>query len=450
MEKILIIDDDKAFAQTLKIFLSDTFPIVHFVTSGEEGIEYVKKESPDVVLTDLKMPNMGGLDVLKEIKEIDSSIAVIIITAFDESDSIIKAMQLGAFDFFEKSLDLKRIKLIVKKTLENKKKIDQMIIPLPDEGDKLLMKNFMVGGLTEQMKDIFKKIGKVSGTRVNVLIQGESGTGKELITRMIHYSGVTKNEPFVAVNCSALPESLLESELFGHVQGSFTGATKNKKGKFELAGKGTIFLDEISEFSPNLQVKLLRVIQEREFERVGGEEVIQMQARIVAATNKKLIELVEKGLFREDLFYRLNIFTISVPPLRERKEEIPKLIVHLLGKINLEVHKKVNTIPFEVMEMLKDHEWLGNIRELENTLMNAVLLAKDNILAKEYFNFVQHNSNQNQPSNIMTLAESEKKHIQYILDHANWNKTKASKILGITKTTLYNKISQYNLKAQKD
>ncbi|MCL5027863.1 MAG: sigma-54 dependent transcriptional regulator [Bacteroidetes bacterium] len=449
MEKILIIDDDRAFAQTLKIFLSDTFPLVHYVTSGEEGIEYVKKEIPDVVLTDLKMPNMGGLDVLKQIKEIDGSIAVIIITAFDETDSIIKAMQLGAFDFFEKSLDLKRIKIIVKKTLENKKKIDQMIIPLPDESEKFLMKNFMVGGLTEQMKDIFKKIGKVSGTRVNVLIQGESGTGKELITRMIHYSGITKNEPFVAVNCSALPESLLESELFGHVQGAFTGATKNKKGKFELAGKGSIFLDEISEFSPNLQVKLLRVIQEKEFERVGGEEIIQMQARIVAATNKNLIDLVEKGLFREDLFYRLNIFTITVPPLRERKEEIPKLVVHLLGKINLEVHKKVNTIPFEVMEMLKNHVWFGNIRELENTLMNAVLLAKDNVLEKEYFNFVQHSNHQDQSHNIMSLAESEKIHIQFILDHVKWNKSQASKILGITKTTLYNKISQYNLKESK-
>ena len=446
MEKILIIDDDKAFGQTLKIFLSDSFPKVHFVTSGEEGVDYVKKEIPDVVITDLRMPNMDGLEVLKQIKDIDSSIAVIIITAFDETDSIIKAMQLGAFDFFEKSFDLKRIKIIVKKTLESKKKIDQMIIPLPDGSEKFSMKHFMVGGLTEQMKDIFKKIGKVSGTRVNVLIQGESGTGKELITRLIHYSGITKNEPFVAVNCSALPEALLESELFGHVQGAFTGATKNKKGKFELAGKGTIFLDEISEFSPNLQVKLLRVIQEKEFERVGGEETTQMEARIVAATNKNLIELAEKGLFREDLFYRLNIFTINVPPLRERKEEIPKLVIHLLGKINLEVHKKVNTIPFEVMEMLKNHEWLGNIRELENTLMNAVLLAKDNVLEKEYFNFIRCNNPQSPSQNIISLAEVEKKHIEYILDHVKWNKSQASKILGITKTTLYNKIAQYDLK----
>lgn len=446
MEKILIIDDDKAFAQTLKIFLSDTFSQIVLLNSGEEGISYVKKENPDVVITDLKMPNMDGLEVLKKIKDINVNIAVIIITAFDETDSIIKAMQLGAFDFIEKSYDLKRIKLIVKKTLENKKKNDQMIIPLPEENEKFSMKNYMIGGVTEQTKDIFKKIGKVSGTRVNVLVQGESGTGKELITRMIHYSGITKNEPFIAVNCSALPEALLESELFGHVQGAFTGATKDKRGKFELAGNGTIFLDEISEFSPKLQVKLLRVIQEREFERVGGEKTIQMNARIVAATNKKLLDLVQKGEFREDLFYRLNIFTINVPPLRERREEIPKLIVFLLRKINMEVHKRVNIIPFEVMEMLKNHEWLGNIRELENTLTNAVLLAKDNVLSKDYFNFVQHKITSSEPQKLSSLKEIEKKHIKFILDQVKWNKTKASQILGITKATLYKKMALYDIK----
>lgn len=449
MEKILIIDDDKAFAQTLKIYLSDTFSQIELATSGEAGVEYVKKESPDVVITDLKMPNMDGLEVLKQIKSINSNIAVIIITAFDETDSIIKAMQLGAFDFIEKSYDLKRIKLIVKKTLENKKKNDQMIIPLPEEDEKFSMKNYMIGGVTEQTKEIFKKIGKVSGTRVNVLVQGESGTGKELITRMIHYSGITKSDPFVAVNCSALPETLLESELFGHVQGAFTGATKDKKGKFELAGKGTIFLDEISEFSPKLQVKLLRVIQEREFERVGGEKTVQMEARIVAATNRNLLDLVQKGEFREDLFYRLNIFTINVPPLRERKEEIPKLIVFLLRKINLEVHKRVNIIPFEVMEMLKNHEWLGNVRELENTLTNAVLLAKDNVLSKEYFNFVSHENSANEPQKLSTLKEIEKKHIQFILEQVKWNKTKASQVLGITKATLYKKMSHYDINEPK-
>lgn len=444
MEKILIIDDDKAFAETLTLFLSNSFTNVQYVNSGEEGLSIVKKEVPDIVITDLRMPELDGLEVLKKIKEIDNSIAVIIITAFDETDSIIKAMQLGAYDYFDKSYELKRIKFVVKKTLESKKNNDRMIIALSENEQEYKLKYHMIGE-SDEMKEIFKKIGKVSATRVNVLIQGESGTGKELVTRMIHFEGITKNEPFIAVNCTALTETLLESELFGHVMGAFTGATRNKKGKFELAGKGTIFLDEISEISTQLQVKLLRVIQEKEFEPVGGEGTIQMQARIVTATNKNLLELVEKGKFREDLFYRLNIFTIYVPPLRERKEEIPKLVIHFLKKINLELHKSVNIIPYDVMEMLKNHEWVGNVRELENTLMNAVLLAKGNILEKDYFNFTRSNDRKNETKALKTLAEAEKEHIQYVLEQVQWNKNQASKILGITKTTLYNKIALYGL-----
>jgi two-component system response regulator AtoC len=229
------------------------------------------------------------------------------------------------------------------------------------------------------------------------------------------------------------------------VQGAFTGAIKNKKGKFELAGKGTIFLDEISEISPNLQAKLLRVIQEREFERVGGEAIIKMEARIVTATNKNLLELVKNGDFREDLYYRLNIFTINIPPLRERKEEIPKFIIHFLKKINLELHKNVDTIPYEVVEMLKEHNWVGNVRELENTLMNAVLLAKSNVLEREYFNFLKTSTSENTPNKLQTIAEVEKDHIEKVLGELNWNKSRASRVLGITKTTLYNKIALYNL-----
>ncbi len=445
MDKILLIDDDKAFSDTLKTFLSQSFDQVDYVSSGELGIEYVKKESPDIVITDLKMPGIDGLEVLRQVKEYDSNIAVIVVTAFEDTETIIKAMQLDAYDYFEKSYDLQRIKLVVKKTLENKKNREQMVIALGGDNDEYILKNYMIGGETDHMREIFKKIGKVSATRVNVLIQGESGTGKELITRMIHYRGITKNEPFIAVNCSALTESLLESELFGHIQGAFTGATRNKRGKFELAGNGTIFLDEISEFSQNLQVKLLRVIQEKEFEPVGGEKAIPMKARIVAATNRNLREMVESGEFREDLFYRLNIFAINVPPLRERREEIPKLVVHFLRKINIEVHKNVNTIPYEVMEMLKNHEWVGNVRELENTLMNAVLLAQGNSLEKEYFNFIPHTMPKPVQKKLISLADAEKSHIEFVLEQVNWNKTQASKILGITKTTLYNKIALYQL-----
>ena len=444
MEKILIIDDDKAYAETLKIVLSESFNNVDFVTVAKEGLKYVLSESPDVVITDLKMPEIDGIEVLRKIKEIDNSIAVLIITAFENTNTIVEAMQLGAYDYIDKTFDLKRIQYVVKKAIESKRNIDQLVVKFTEDEEESKLKHYMIGD-SSQMREIFKKIGKVSASRVNVLVQGESGTGKELVTRLIHSGGVTRNYPFIAVNCSALSESLLESELFGHVQGAFTGAIKNKKGKFELAGKGTIFLDEISEISPNLQAKLLRVIQEREFERVGGEAIIKMEARIVAATNKDLLELVKKGLFREDLYYRLNIFAINIPPLRERKEEIPKFIVHFLKKINLELHKNVDTIPYDVVEMLKNHDWIGNVRELENTLMNAVLLAKSNVLEKEYFNFLQVAPMQNNPDKLQTIAEVEKEHIERVLERLNWNKSRASKVLGITKTTLYNKIALYKI-----
>ncbi|HKI79120.1 MAG TPA: sigma-54 dependent transcriptional regulator [Ignavibacteriaceae bacterium] len=444
MEKILIIDDDKAYAETLKIVLSESFSDVDYVTLGSEGLNYVLSENPDVVITDLKMPEIDGLEVLRRIKEIDESIAVLIITAFENTNTIVEAMQLGAYDYIDKSFDLNRIQYVVKKAIESKKNIDQLVIKFTDKEGESKLKHYMIGD-SPQMKEIFKKIGKVSGSRVNVLVQGESGTGKELVTRLIHNEGITRNDPFIAVNCSALSESLLESELFGHVQGAFTGAIKNKKGKFELAGKGTIFLDEISEISPNLQAKLLRVIQEREFERVGGEAIIKMEARIVAATNKDLLKLVEKGDFRKDLYYRLNIFAINIPPLRERKEEIPKFIVHFLKKINLELHKNVDTIPYDVVELLKEQDWVGNVRELENTLMNAVLLAKSNVLEKEHFSFLKVNSPEESSTKLKTIAEVEKVHIEEVLEELNWNKSRASRVLGITKTTLYNKIALYKL-----
>jgi DNA-binding NtrC family response regulator len=444
MEKILIIDDDRAYAETLKIVLSESFNYVDFVTVAKEGLKYVLRESPDVVITDLKMPEIDGIEVLRRIKEIDNSIAVLIITAFENTNTIVEAMQLGAYDYIDKTFDLKRIQYVVKKAIESRKNIDQLVVKFTEDEEESKLKHYMIGD-SPQMREIFKKIGKVSASRVNVLVQGESGTGKELVTRLIHNGGVTRNYPFIAVNCSALSESLLESELFGHVQGAFTGAIKNKKGKFELAGKGTIFLDEISEISPNLQAKLLRVIQEREFERVGGEVIIKMDARIVAATNKNLLELVKKGLFREDLYYRLNIFAINIPPLRERREEIPKFIVHFLKKINLELHKNVDTIPYDVVEMLKNHNWVGNVRELENTLMNAVLLAKSNVLEKEYFSYLLVTPTQSNPDQMKTLAEVEKEHIEKVLEELNWNKSRTSKVLGITKTTLYNKIALYKI-----
>jgi transcriptional regulator with PAS, ATPase and Fis domain len=301
-------------------------------------------------------------------------------------------------------------------------------------------------GKASVMKDVYKKIGQTTTSRVTVLIEGESGTGKELVARAIHYSGITKEKPFIPVNCTALTESLLESELFGHVKGAFTGSIRDKKGKFELAGEGTIFLDEISEISPNLQVQLLRVLQQKEFERVGGETLIPMKARIIAATNKDLNQLVRDGNFREDLYFRLKVVSINLPPLRERLDDVPLLVSHFLAKINKELHKNVSKVPEDVMEMLKNHYWVGNVRELENTLMQAVVLSSDDILNKENILLRRPEPGEiKEDVQFISLAENEKKHIKNILDAVKWDKNKAHKILGISLPTLYSKIENYQL-----
>ncbi len=445
MEKILLIDDETSILQSLKIFLSSMNYEVATASNGIEGIQYVHSLHPDLVITDLKMPELNGLEVLEQVKRIDSNIPCIIMTAYEDIDTTIKAMQLGAYDYIEKPIDTPRFKALIKRSLESKSLSERLAVAIEEDFEKYDIKNKSIGK-SRQMKEIFKLVGQVSMNRVTVLVQGESGTGKELISRVIHYSGITKDQPFIPVNCTALSETLLESELFGHVRGSFTGAVKDKKGKFELAGEGTIFLDEISEISADLQVKLLRVIQEREFDKVGGEIPLPMKARIITATNKNLEELVSKGKFREDLYYRLKVLSILIPPLRERKEDIPELVVHFLKKINNELHKKVRKIPFEVMEMLQKYPWIGNVRELENILLQAVVLSKGDVLEKENV-LLQENPEKDVvcERHNLSLAQVEKEHITDVLNSVHWNKKKAYTILGISKPTLNSKIRDYNI-----
>lgn len=451
MEKILVIDDNQSIRKTLTSYLKKQGYEVFSAEDGIKGIEIVKSELPDLVITDIRMPGADGFEVLKNVKEIDPHIHVIIITAFDDMHTTVKAMQQGAYDYIEKPLEIDKLKITIQRALENKKLSDELNSFVSEKTEEYELENTLIGK-TQLMKQVYKKIGQVSSSRVTVLIEGESGTGKELVARAIHYSGVTKAHPFVAVNCTALTESLLESELFGHVKGAFTGSIKDKKGKFELAGGGTIFLDEISEISPSLQVKLLRILQQKEFEKVGGETLIPMKARIIAATNKNLNELVKVGKFREDLFFRLKVFSIDIPPLRDRIEDIPLLVSHFLNKINIELHKNVNKIPEEVMEILKNNYWVGNVRELENTLMQAVVLSSDDVLLKE--NILLRKTEQIDSSNekipnvkpeFISLEELEKRHIINILNAVQWDKNKAHKILGISLPTLYSKIEHYNL-----
>ncbi len=446
MEKIIVVDDDQSIRETITNYLQRLKFNVKSAEDGIKGLALIKEEMPDLVISDIRMPGLDGLELLERTKIIDPKIHFIVISAFDDMPTTVEAMRKGAYDFIEKPLEIETLRLTIKRALDNKKLSEKLETIIEGNAENYDLKNILIGK-NQEMKDIYKKIGQISANRVTVLIQGESGTGKELVARAIHYSGITKDSPFIPVNCTALTETLLESELFGHVKGAFTGSVRDKKGKFELAGEGTIFLDEISEISANLQVKLLRVLQEREFERVGGETLVPMKARVIAATNKNLQKLVNEGKFREDLFFRFNVMNIEIPPLRERREDIPLLVHHFLNKINDELHKKVNKVSDETMDILVNHDWVGNVRELENSLMQAAVLSKGDVLEKE--NILLHDFDEfpTDFENItnITLANVEKNHIQKMLQAVDWDKPKAAKYLGISLPTLYNKIESYRL-----
>jgi len=445
--KIIVIDDDESSRESISSYLNDLEYETFSAEDGFKGINLVKLKNPDLVITDINMPGMNGIEVLNKIKEFDELIQVIVITAYDDMNSTITAMQQGAYDYLEKPVDILRLKLSIKRALENRNLSQKLESYTPEVDSQIDMTDTLIGK-SPQMRDIYKKIGQASASRVTVLIQAESGTGKELIAKIIHNSGITKSEPFIAINCTALPENLLESELFGHMKGSFTDAIKDKRGKFELAGKGTIFLDEISEMSFNLQAKILRVLQEHVFERVGGETLLEMKARIITATNKDLLQLVNEGKFREDLYYRLNVFTISPPSLRSRKEDIELLVRHFLMKINTMLHKNVRKIPDDVLEILKNHEWKGNVRELENTLMQAIVLSKGDVLEKENLLLSDIRKEESEDCLIgsnVKLEDIEKKHIELILKKTSWDIKAVSEILGISRATLYRKIELYKL-----
>ncbi len=431
MAKIIIIDDDESTRETLTTYLSELNFDTYSADCGKKGIDLVKKINPDLVISDVNMPDINGLEVLRQIKEFDDLIQVIIITAFDDMNTTIIAMQKGAYDYLEKPVDINRLKISINRSLENRKMSQRLESVTPNSSIEYELNNTIVGR-SSVMREIYKKIGQASATRITVLIQGDSGTGKELIAKIIHSSGITKDFPFIAINCTAMPETLLESELFGHVKGAFTDAVKDKRGKFELAGEGTIFLDEISEMSINLQAKLLRVLQEHEFERVGGEAVIPMKARVISATNCDLHKLVEKGKFREDLFYRLSVFSIYSPPLRDRRDDIELLVKHFIEKINVTLHKSVRKIPDDVMKMLKMHDWKGNVRELENTLMQAIVLSKGDVLEKEnlLLNDIKRDNEQDcLVGGNFKLEIIEKKHIELILKKTDFDIKIASEIL---------------------
>ena len=459
MPKILVIDDDVSISETLDLYLTEEGYEVVTANTGTEGLNKFVKNSPDVVILDIRLPDIDGFTVLEDLREENENVKVIMITAHHDMDSTIRAMKGGAFDYIHKPINVDELDIAIKKavkTFEMEKKIDGLLME-PS-------RQFKVGdiiGSGKEMREIFKTIGVVSQSRTTVLIEGESGTGKELIAKVIHHN-TAPDEPYIAINCSAIVETLLESELFGHEKGSFTGAINRKQGKFELARYGTVFLDEISEMSLNLQAKLLRVLQEMEFERVGGKDRVRVNARIIAATNKDLKTMVKENKFRDDLYYRLNIVSVRIPPLRERQEDIGPLVDYLLTKINKDLHKRVIGVSDEMMDVFMKYNWPGNIRELENLLVRALVVAKGQVLVRGDFPELiddrlkkedrEDKANETDTSGkLLTLDEVEERYIRNILKkNSALNKGEVCDILGISRPTFERKLEKYGITFERE
>lgn len=444
--KILIVDDEAVMRDTMSDWLLEKGFNVVSVTSGMEAIEKVKTGSFNIAFVDMKMPGLDGLEVLQAMKRIDPETAVVIMTAYATIETAIEAMKEGAYEYMIKPFSLDVVELIVKKIVKYQELVAENILLRKRLEEKVHLKNII--GKSPQMKEVLELVANIAETNSTVLIQGASGTGKEVIARAIHLKSLRREMPFIAANCAAIPRELLESELFGHEKGAFTGATYTKKGRFEQADGGTLFLDEVGEMSLSAQVHLLRVLQEKEFRKVGGTELIKVDARIISSSNKDLEQAVKEGRFREDLFYRLNVIAIYLPKLNERKDDIPLLVDHLLTKYGLESGRDKKTMSPEAMALMMKHAWPGNVRELENVIERAVILSKDIVIKPEYLPQIVKKEPQGDHRVFIqdrSLEEMEKQYIYGVLRENNWNKSKSSRILGIERMTLYHKIKKYNL-----
>ena len=444
--KILVVDDEAIVRESLRDWLIDVGYQVFIAENGPKALEIIEKERLGIVITDLVMPGMDGIEMMERAKEIQPDIEVIIITAYASIPTAIAAMRKGAYDYIEKPFCPERAELLVKKLAQHQELVVENLSLRQRLEDRYRFENIITkSSKMQRMIELIKVVAKSNAT---VLITGESGTGKELVARAIHSQSHRQSKPFVAVSCAALPESLLESELFGHEKGSFTGAYARKKGKFEFANGGTLFLDEIGEMSANIQVHLLRVLEEKEFSRVGGNEPIKVDVRVVSATNKDLRKAIEKGEFREDLYYRLNVVPIELPPLRERKEDIPLLAQHFLNKFALENKKEITEFSPEATEFLLGYDWPGNVRELENAIERAAILAKDSLIT--IADLPQENmslARSTMPEK--NLREVEKEHILDVLGETGGNYSEAARLLGITRMTLYKKAREYSFGVKK-
>ena len=475
MSRVLVIDDDRSVLHLVTRALQGDSVEVRTAQSAADGLKVVKEEAPDVVLLDIFLPHVSGLDVFKQIQSIDRRIPVIFITAGAGSETAIEAMQLGAYDYVAKPLDLASLSELVRKALETRRLMSVPVaVPIEEPGS---VSGDLCIGRSSQMLDVFKAIGRVAKQNVTVLIRGESGTGKELVARALYQHSDRRNQPFMAVNCAALPDTLLESELFGHEKGAFTGADRRRIGKFEQCSGGTLFLDEVGDMAPLCQSKMLRLLQEQRFERVGGNETIATDVRVITATNRDLEDMVEKGEFRSDLLYRLNGVTISLPALRDRPDDIPLLLQHFLSRARRDLNKPdLEGISPAALDVLMSYRWPGNVRELQSVVRQSVLNSTGSVIAPEFLppevvqprkasaargkdglpagdleSFIDSRMDCGSTNLYAeTLEMMERYLFTRVLQATKGVQTKAADILGITRGTIRDRIAAYNISLDKN
>jgi len=451
---ILIVDDDEVMQETLSDVLRKRGYEIFSVGSGNGALSIIKKNIIDLILLDVKLPDIDGLEVLKKIKEFDTEILVIMMTAYSDVLTAVSSMKSGAYDYINKPFELEELKLLIEKGLETKSLINEVRRLHRQQKEKY--QNSHIYGVSPQIHYVKELISMISKThKTSVLIQGESGTGKELAANAIHYNGKRSDKPLMKINCSAIPDSLLESELFGYEKGAFTDAKNTKKGLFELADGGSIFLDEIGDMNPFLQSKILRVLENQTFMRVGGEREIKVDVRIITATNKDLEAMVREGLFRKDLYYRLKVMVVEMPPLRDRLEDILLLSNLFIEINNKEYSKNIKGFSEEGKKLLIQYSWPGNVRELKNVIERAMILSEQEMILPKNLPFelketekVPHVASENQlfkTTDDMSLEKMEKMHLSHVLNRLDWNKSKASRILGVSRATLRAKIKKYDL-----
>jgi two-component system nitrogen regulation response regulator GlnG len=478
INRILVADDEESMRWVLSKALRKKGLTVELAHDGDEALRLIKSNSYDLAILDIKMPGLSGLELLDRVRELKSDLLVVIMTAEASMKNAVEAMKRGAYDYLTKPFDLDVIDAILEKVNRAREMVFQVSILKEELKDRYQLEKTVIGN-SPAMREIYKTIGKVAPSDVTVLVQGESGTGKELIARAIHFNSKRLGKPFIALNCAAIPKELLESELFGFEKGAFTGAVERKLGKFEQAAGGTIFLDEIGDMPLDLQAKILRVLQEKEVTRTGGNQSIPVDVRIVAATNQDLEERVRRREFREDLFYRLNVIPIQLVPLRERPEDIPLLIEYFLGKICLEFEVPAKRCAEDAIRLLCDYSWPGNVRELENTIKRAVILSSDPLLTAVDFPGLRHQRSEEQEQNgglslegivdmklrgsftnmekmesgdvyAMVLEQVERPLIRFVLEKTRGNQVRAADILGINRNTLRKKITELGVEVKKD